>query len=137
MKLSQHVVRTGMATGMAMTAAWAVAFMAPAAQAAPLPKPHKPAVAPMHAYCLDPAPSNLDTHTGHTIGNNVNLRVGSGTNCASVGQAQTGQNLDYYCYTYGLDGYSWTYVKDLNTGKSGWIRDDLLVDSGSFTWCGH
>ena len=86
----------------------------------------------MHAYCLDPAPPNYDTHTGHTVGNNVNLRVGSGTNCASAGQAQTGHNLDFYCYTFGLDSYHWTYVKDLNTGKRGWIRDDLLVNEGGF-----
>jgi hypothetical protein len=136
MKLSQHVARTGLAAGLAITAASAVAFAAPAsAQAAP-PKPHKPAVTPMHAYCLDPAPANYDTVIGHTTGSNVNIRVGSGTNCASVGQAQTSHSLDYYCYTWGLDGYSWTYVKDLTTAKRGWIRDDLLSGNGSYDWCG-
>ena len=136
MKLSQHVARTGLAAGLAITAVSAVAFAVPAtAQAAPLPKPHK-GVKPMHAYCLDPAPHDYDKVTGHTLGNGVNIRVGSGTNCAPAGQAQASQSLNYYCYTWGLDGHTWTYVKDLATAKQGWIRDDLLSGNGSSEWCG-
>jgi hypothetical protein len=135
MKLSQHVARTGLAAGLAIAAASAVASTTPAtAQAAP-PKPHH-AVAPMHASCLDPVPPNYDTVIGHALGGNVALRTGTGTNCAVVGQAQMGDDLDYYCYLPGPDGHSWTYVKDLTTGRSGWIRNDLLSGNGSHVGCG-
>ena len=137
MKLSQYVARTGLAAGLAITAATAVAFTVPAtAQAAPLPTPPKPAVTPMWAGCGHPAPPNYDSTVGHTIGNNVNLRRGSDTACGSNGQAQSGDRLDYYCWTHGSGTYTWTYVKDLTTGKSGWILDSLLPGNGSQVWCG-
>jgi hypothetical protein len=53
-----------------------------------------------------------------------------------AGQAQKSQSLNYYCYTWGLDSHSWTYVKNLATAKQGWIRDDLLSGNGSSQWCG-
>jgi hypothetical protein len=139
MKLSQHVARTGLAAGLAaglaITAATAVAFTVPAtAQAAP--KPHKGAVTPMWAGCGHPAPPNYDSTVGHTKGNNVNLRRGSDTACGSNGQAQSGDRLDYYCFTHGTGTLTWTYVKDLTTGKFGWILDSLLPDNGSQVWCG-
>lgn len=73
---------------------------------------------------------------GHAAPNGVNIRTGSSTSCTSVGQAQASHTLDYYCYTVGNDGYTWTYLKDLSTGKLGWVRDDLLADDGSFYYCG-
>ncbi len=136
MKLSKHIARTGLAAGLTVAAASAVAFAAPAgAQAAPLAKPHK-TVSPMHAYCLDPAPRDLDSLTGHTTTDGVHIRVGSGVNCAGAGSAQKSHLLNYYCYTDGLDGYTWTYVKDVTTGVQGWIRDDLLTNHGSDRYCG-
>lgn len=133
MKLSQYVARTSLA----ITAATAVAFTVPAtAQGAPLPKPHKPAVTPMWAGCGHPAPANLDPAVGHTIGTNVYLRRGSDTGCGYNGQAQPSETLDYYCWTWGHEGYSWTYVKDLTTGVGGWIRDDLLTYYGAEAACG-
>jgi hypothetical protein len=56
MKLSQHVARTGLAAGLAITAVSAIAFTTPAtAQAAPPPKPHK-GVTPMHYARILPRP---------------------------------------------------------------------------------
>lgn len=145
MKIGQRVARAGLLAGVVITAAGsAAAFAVPAAaqtvlSATPKPTPQKPAgkkaVAPLNASC-GKAGSNKDSATGHTTTNGVNIRTGSGTSCTSVGQAQTSHTLDYYCYTAGNDGFSWTYLKDLSTGKVGWIRDDLLSNTGSWSYCG-
>jgi hypothetical protein len=137
MKLATPVVRTGLMAGLAITATSAVTFAPSAtAQAAPKPKPHHPVVAPLNASC-GTAGKTSDYTTGHTNDNYANIRTGSNTSCASVGQAQASHTLYYYCYTSQSNGdYTWTYVRDVNTGKRGWIRDDLLSGYGSGDWCG-
>lgn len=68
----------------------------------------------------------------------VNIRTGSSTGCTSVGLLLKGQKVDYYCYTiqHTGDNYSWTYLRDVPTGKIGWVRSDLLPDYGSHINCG-
>ena len=124
-------------TGSAALVTSASAQAAPASS--PKPAAHKPAgkqgITPLNAACGTAGP-NLDTTTGHTNSDAVNIRTGSATTCTSVGQAQASHSLDFYCYTVGNDGFTWTYLKDITTGKLGWIRDDLLVNNGSFSYCG-
>jgi hypothetical protein len=133
-----------LAVSAALTAVPAAAHAVPAAsisKSAPVekPKPHRPAakdtVAPLNAGCGSKA-SNLDDRTGHVTSNYVNVRTGSSTSCTSLGQAQTSHSLDYYCYTWQNGTTSWTYLKDTNTGVTGWIRDDNLSNNGSPRWCG-
>jgi hypothetical protein len=107
----------------------------------PLPKPKRERKErqagqdALHAPCGTAGP-NLDSDTGNTNTNNVNMRSGSSTGCASNGQAHTFHTLDYHCFTLANDGFTWTYARNVNTGVRGWIRDDLLADFGSFVYCG-
>ncbi|WP_199439211.1 SH3 domain-containing protein [Umezawaea beigongshangensis] len=88
-----------------------------------------------HAPCGTSGP-NLDPTitTGATAGSR--LRTGSATNCTAVGTNQPSHRLDYYCYTRGNDGATWTYLHNLTTGVRGWTRDDLLPGNGSSYHCG-
>ncbi|PRY02303.1 SH3 domain-containing protein [Allonocardiopsis opalescens] len=113
------------------------AFQAPTSAAAIRPdglEQGSPSVQIAHAPCGTAGP-NLDGTIGRTIQNNVNMRTGSSTGCTSVGQAQTSHQLIYYCYTVGNDGYTWTYVRNVTTARNGWIRDDLLLNYGSWSQC--
>jgi hypothetical protein len=66
----------------------------------------------------------------------ANERSGSSTSCVAKGIAYSTQTLNYYCYTVGNDGYTWTYLRNVTTGVTGWVRDDLLSNGGSFVYCG-
>lgn len=67
----------------------------------------------------------------------ANIRTGSDTACTSVGYLLQGQKADYHCYTVVYaTGLSWTYLRDVATGKTGWVRDDLLPGNGSHVHCG-
>ncbi|HEU4408630.1 MAG TPA: hypothetical protein VFS43_25435 [Polyangiaceae bacterium] len=81
---------------------------------------------------------NLDTKivADAASPNSANQRSGSSTGCAAVGVLQPTDDADYYCYTAGNDGFTWTYLSNRRTGVRGWVRDDLLRDNGSFKWCG-
>ncbi|MEU8526734.1 MULTISPECIES: SH3 domain-containing protein [Streptomyces] len=68
--------------------------------------------------------------------NGANERSGSSTGCTIKGVAYNTQSLDYHCYTWGNDGHSWTFVRNDSTGVTGWIRDDLLSNGGSYVHCG-
>jgi hypothetical protein len=63
------------------------------------------------------------------------MHTGSSTTCNTTGELLKGQKADYYCYT-STSSYTWTYLRDVATGKVGWVRDDLLPGGGSFTYCG-
>jgi hypothetical protein len=67
----------------------------------------------------------------------ANIRTGSSTGCTSLGLLLQGQRADYYCYTVNsTSGYTWTYLRDVATGKVGWVRDDSLPGNGSYVYCG-
>ncbi|MDQ1744054.1 MAG: hypothetical protein QOE23_2393 [Pseudonocardiales bacterium] len=65
----------------------------------------------------------------------ANIRTGSSTSCTSIGSLLAGQRIDYYCYTR-TSTYTWSYLRDVATGKVGWVRDDLLPGGGSLVYCG-
>jgi uncharacterized protein YraI len=67
----------------------------------------------------------------------ANIRTGSSTSCTAVGSLLRGHRANYYCYTVNFDStYTWTYLRDVDTGKTGWVRDDLLPGGGSVVYCG-
>ncbi|SBT39067.1 hypothetical protein [Micromonospora narathiwatensis] len=98
--------------------------------------------APASASCSH-SHSNIDTAGGQLInGSNVNIRTGPHTSCPSLGFGQLSHNVDFWCYTSGdratangYTTYSWTYLKDLTTGVSGWVADALLKNLGSNVAC--
>ena len=81
-------------------------------------------------------PPNSDPISGITGGTSgARIRTGSSTSCTAVGSIEPSHRLDYYCYTNGDDGYTWTYLRDVTTGKRGWVRDHLLPNYGSGYHC--
>ena len=63
-------------------------------------------------------------------------RSGSSTSCATNGVLQTADRADYHCYTWdSIRSATWTYLRNVRTGVEGWVRDDLLSDSGSRVEC--
>jgi uncharacterized membrane protein len=83
------------------------------------------------------AASDLDHSSYVKSGGGANERSGSSTSCAIKGVAGSGDTLDYYCFTWdSTETYSWTYLRNATDGTYGWVRDDLLADDGSFTYCG-
>ncbi|MER7048374.1 SH3 domain-containing protein [Streptomyces jumonjinensis] len=88
-----------------------------------------------HASCGQQGPDRDGSAWDPTVVNYVNQRTGSNTSCASNGLAYSNHRLDYHCFTYRNDGYTWTYVRNDTTNHTGWIRDDLLEDYGSSSYC--
>jgi hypothetical protein len=117
---------------------------AAAASAAPTEEPAVPAVkvakpipsgmAVQHAGCGFAA-TDIDAKESVSTGGGANIRSGSSTSCAIYGQAGSGDALDYYCFTVGNDGFTWTYLRNITDGTNGWVRDDLLADNGSTAFC--
>jgi hypothetical protein len=65
------------------------------------------------------------------------MHTGSSTSCTTIGELMKGQQADYYCWTQNSSsGYTWTYLRDVATGKVGWVRDDTLPGNGSNVYCG-
>jgi hypothetical protein len=87
------------------------------------------------ASCPD---NNVDTsHTsggGHTVNGGANMRTGPSANCGRVQWTPATDTLGYACWKPGQDG-SWSYVIDVNTGRSGWIKDSLLEGNGAWWRC--
>ncbi len=89
----------------------------------------------MHAPCGRTAPDR-DNGPWNRTGGGANMRSGSSTSCDITGRARAGDRLDYHCYTWGNDGYSWTYLRNhTDDSRSGWVRDHLLADNGSYVSC--
>ncbi|MGM1060212.1 SH3 domain-containing protein [Saccharothrix sp. Mg75] len=82
-------------------------------------------VAARHAPCGTNGP-NLDNRTASGATSGARIRTGSDAGCTARGSSQSSHVLDYYCWTVGNDGFSWTYLRNTNTGVLGWTRDDLL-----------
>ncbi|MGI8667888.1 MAG: SH3 domain-containing protein [Jatrophihabitans sp.] len=89
-----------------------------------------------NAACGSRAPADIDHSAYVTPLANANIRTGSGLSCTAVGVLTTVQKADYYCYTVGYTTpYTWTYLRDVTTGKTGWVRDDNLRGDGSLVPC--
>jgi len=110
------------------------------ASAAPKPPPND-GISPLHATCGRTGP-NIENRVeaDAPLSGAANQRSGtvavSSTNCTIVGVLQPTDDALYYCYTWGNDGYSWTYLRNQRTGVRGWVRDNLLDSNGSVAHCG-
>jgi hypothetical protein len=88
-------------------------------------------------------PDNSFRHPGLVDGGfavpHVRVRTGPSTYCPAPSQGEPGDEVYYFCWKFGDDGYTWTYLNYRNgrTGvwSSGWSRDDLLVNNGSWVRC--
>jgi hypothetical protein len=122
-----------LALAVAATAVPAVLIAAPADAA---PKGDG-IITPLHAACGSPAPRNLDPISGITGASaGARIRTGSSTGCTARGSSQPSDPLDYYCFTVGNDGFTWTYLRNGRTQVQGWTRDNLLPGNGSNYYCG-
>lgn len=90
-----------------------------------------------HAACGSTRPPNLDATAISSKGSGINMRSGSSTACSINGTIYGTHQIDYYCWTAGSpSGYTWTFARDVTASWAGWMRDDLLNDGGSKSWCG-
>jgi uncharacterized protein YraI len=88
------------------------------------------------SVCNDNVWQTRDGSTGNTFtGSNVNIRNGPLTTCGINAVGQIGHNLRYDCFKFSSDGYSWSHIKNLTTGYSGWVRDTYLSGSGASLVC--
>jgi hypothetical protein len=104
----------------------------PAVPATVVAKP--PTVGVLNVAC-GYAATDVDGGAWNATAAGANMRSGSSTSCRIYDQADSGDSLDYHCYTSGADGFTWTYVRNESDGTNGWVRDDLLSDNGSFVAC--
>jgi hypothetical protein len=88
------------------------------------------------AYTCPDTVYSVHAENGGFVGEPVNIRNGPSTACAKTATGYKTDKLTYHCYKYNeADGYTWTHLKDNTSGKSGWVRDDLLKNGGSGYYC--
>jgi hypothetical protein len=95
-------------------------------------------IQPDAAACGKNGPTGSSTRTNNALAAGVDaakIRTGSSTGCTAVGQINPGEDATYFCFTF-AGNFSWTFLQDIQSGKRGWTRDDLLRDDGSFNFCG-
>jgi hypothetical protein len=95
------------------------------------------AISPLNAACGTAGP-NLCNHRVNdaAISGAARQRTGSSTSCTTVGDLQPGNDAIYFCFTFGNDGFTWTYAQNVQSGRRGWTRDDLLRENGAACFCG-
>jgi hypothetical protein len=94
-------------------------------------------VTAMHAPCGTNGPNLQNQRVDDAaLVSGARQRTGSSTACTGRGALQLGDDAVYYCYTWGDDGRTWTFLRNLRTGVVGWTRDDLLRNNGSNRYCG-
>jgi len=126
-------IRTGVASSvLAAAAVFSTVALAGPASAAP-DKPANPAAVQAVRCDSTYVPTDRDP-TSVTATTTANIRTGPSTRCRSMGLTQPGHRLNYHCYVSG-DGGTWTYLRDLTSGKRGWVKDSLLPDNGSYVGC--
>ena len=83
----------------------------------------------------NPAPNEYDTVQAS---GGLHLRKGPHTSCGSVQLLSNGTRLESWCYDYGtvVNGVStWSYVRVIDNGRSGWVHDSYLLNNGANTAC--
>jgi hypothetical protein len=96
---------------------------------------------PQHARCGISGP-NLDhaIHFDAPFSGAANQRNGtialSPTNCPILGALQPTDDAEYFCWTRGDDGFTWTFLRSLRSNVHGWVRDNLLDAFGAQANCG-
>ncbi|MCE7002138.1 SH3 domain-containing protein [Kibdelosporangium philippinense] len=63
-----------------------------------------------------------------------NIRSGPSTACPIFGVLRTSDPVDYHCFKPGQRG-NWTYLRNVRTGVTGWVKDSNLKDNGSLQVC--
>ncbi|HVQ91596.1 MAG TPA: hypothetical protein VMU51_11215 [Mycobacteriales bacterium] len=93
---------------------------------------HPSSVTPLHANCGTAGP-NLDGHRVNDAAftGAARQRTGSSIDCGAPGSLQPTDDAIYFCWTFGNDGFSWSYVQNIRTGVRGWTRDNLLRENGA------
>jgi hypothetical protein len=94
-------------------------------------------VRPLNAACGTAGPTGSAVRVNDApLSGTVNQRRGSSTGCSAPGALQPTDDANYFCWTRGSDGFTWTYLENLRTHVRGWARDNLLKQNGSDTSCG-
>ena len=129
------------AAGLLLAAATSVVLASPANAAEEKPLgvytglPDTVETSDVVAMSCSHAHRNLDTRAGNFFdANGVAIRRGPHTpECRADGQGQLNHRVDYHCYTDGdwvtrggITYTSWTYLRDVTTGMSGWVSDAYL-----------
>lgn len=139
MRIRSLLVATAALATTATMALASPAAASPVEKPAPVPVGSAPApqVGPMsctHAH------SNKDPRPNGRLmtGEDVRIRRGPHISCTADGQAYTTHTIDYHCWDFGdsvtRNGTvytSWTYIRDVTTGVSGWVSDAFLVGGGA------
>jgi hypothetical protein len=144
-------------TMVALAVAATVTLAGPASAAPddkPLPVPADkspgPVVTPLH--CSGHPHSNKDTRANGPFFDATDVRIRRFphvANCAIPdGLGQPNHTVDYHCWDFGdpvtRNGQTWdtwTYLRDVTTGVSGWVSDALLdlapdgINRGSLVRC--
>jgi len=111
-----------------------LAFVIPGAQAA-----LAGSLGVQHYPCSSTRPPNLDgTAFREADYIAAGLTVSTGSNyqsCGRRGDLAKGDKLDYYCWTLGNDGYTYTYLSAYERGLVGWVQDRHLPGTGSLVHC--
>lgn len=89
----------------------------------------------MHYSCGQPRPPQLDGSPFVALKTTTGAYRGSSFGCGSNGVINEGDKLDYYCFTVGNDGHTWTYASAFVRGIAGWVYDEFLPDGGSLHHC--
>jgi hypothetical protein len=121
----------------AIIAAAAAAIVAPALVLTSPVSASPASISPLNASCGKSGP-NKDNHrvSDAPVSGAVNQRSGSSTGCAIPGVLQPSDDAIYFCWTFGNDDFTWTYLQNIRTGVRGWSRDTLLKERGAVTNCG-
>lgn len=98
---------------------------------------------PHAAACGTAGPTSTSLRVNDVApGGAARQRSGSSTSCSAPGELQPTDDALYYCFTFGNDGFTWTYNENLRTTVRGWTRDDLLKPppgatiGGATNFCG-
>ncbi|WP_146232300.1 hypothetical protein [Streptomyces sp. NWU49] len=97
---------------------------APLATAVPAVAAPGPASTPATALSCSHAYSNKSSGTARLIGNNVNVRTGPHTTCASTGQLNYDDGVYLHCWATGTSVYGdsvWWHIRVNGTSWNGWI----------------
>ncbi len=92
-------------------------------------------IGPMHYSCGQARPPQLDGSAFVSATTTTGVYRGSSFGCGANGTMVPGDKLDYYCYTLGNDGNTWTYLSVYERGFAGWALDDFLPNNGSSVHC--
>lgn len=72
---------------------------------------------------------------GVSFGKGTYIHMGPYLACTRVGQGFPKHRIDVHCGVYNSKGVPWVYVRDVSTGKNGWVRASALRGAGTIPNC--